>query len=713
MADEQLRLVASVTDQFTNPLRSLRSQLNSIAINPVGKAMAKDWTGVREGFGKITSEINTGLAPAISRLGIQSFGAGAAVASIGLAVKSFATSTRHLNLFSKSVGLGVTQLRELQAVGEHFGVSMDQTQGSLKAFAGNIDQIHRRWGNAYGQLRAMNLGELAEKLVSAPNMQSAIDTAIEGLKSIQNPVRRREVAELLFGSDQWATVAAELTPSLRKSIKDAVAAIPAESAAAADGFALNMTKIGLSLEKLKVESIGPLLPAVNDLMAAFNQPQTFAFIKTEFDGVATGVKSLIGEIQGALEWLKNAKDAAGSFLGGEKTGGAVRNGIMPETSIGEALSNPEIAKRKLLADQARRGIDVQDEIINRKESRGEDSSESRRRRDKLAEEIKRLADEIQTLRKGGATVQQQSFGLGGGGGGGLGGLIQNASLGGGVDLGGAGFRWGYGRGWEGYTPRIGSGAGGTGSRSGGSRVEGTPGFVPVEGKGVGHSAPNREREAYVRAEAAKRGIDPDIAVRVAKSEGFGRYVGDKGTSFGDWQLHFKNNIPGLSNGGLGDVLMKRHKIDARDPSTWREQTQFALDEAAKGGWAPWHGWRGPARAGLSGARAIGITKTAEEQASRFPPVRSRDDLAKAAGTADVMYPLGWGRRMDRQAPGIGDSMMGRAFGPGGVAGAAAAPVKAEGSVNIHLAPGMQDARAKVDYDGMFKAVQVTRGSQVA
>ena len=78
-----------------------------------------------------------------------------------------------------------------------------------------------------------------------------------------------------------------------------------------------------------------------------------------------------------------------------------------------------------------------------------------------------------------------------------------------------------------------------------------------------------------------------------------------------------------------------------------------------------------------------------------------------------MYPLGWGRRMDQQRAGGGDSMMGRAFGPGGVTGAAPSPVKADGSVNIRLAPGMQDARAKIDYDGMFKDVQVTRGSQVA
>ena len=119
------------------------------------------------------------------------------------------------------------------------------------------------------------------------------------------------------------------------------------------------------------------------------------------------------------------------------------------------------------------------------------------------------------------------------------------------------------------------------------------------GGGAAFSTPS-EKEAFIRAEAMKRGIDPNVAVAVAKSEGFNEYVGDKGTSFGAFQLHYKNNIPGLSNAGLGDAFTKKYGVHASDPATERLQIQFALDEAKAGGWGPWHGWKGSRTAGGAG-----------------------------------------------------------------------------------------------------------------
>lgn len=86
---------------------------------------------------------------------------------------------------------------------------------------------------------------------------------------------------------------------------------------------------------------------------------------------------------------------------------------------------------------------------------------------------------------------------------------------------------------------------------------------------------------YIRQQAAMRGIDPNIAVRVAQSEGLNTYTGDNGTSFGPFQLHY--------GGGLGDVFTRKTHLDASDPSTVLAQISFALDQAKAGGWGPWHG----------------------------------------------------------------------------------------------------------------------------
>lgn len=115
-------------------------------------------------------------------------------------------------------------------------------------------------------------------------------------------------------------------------------------------------------------------------------------------------------------------------------------------------------------------------------------------------------------------------------------------------------------------------------------------------------------ENYIRQAAQARGIDPDVAVRVARSEGLApntwqsNYVknGKRETSYGPFQL--------LVGGGLGDKFQKVYGKSPADPSTLQQQIDFALDEAAQGGWSPWYGAAkvgvGP-RTGLEQARALG------------------------------------------------------------------------------------------------------------
>ena len=113
---------------------------------------------------------------------------------------------------------------------------------------------------------------------------------------------------------------------------------------------------------------------------------------------------------------------------------------------------------------------------------------------------------------------------------------------------------------------------------------------------------------YIRQSAQARNISPEIALRVASSEGLNKYVGDNGSSFGPFQLHYGNVAAGGNRvGGLGDVFTKTTGLNARDPSTIPQQIDFSLDQAAKGGWGPWHGWKGDANAGINGYADNGPT----------------------------------------------------------------------------------------------------------
>ncbi|MCC0052139.1 MAG: hypothetical protein H6881_09705 [Rhodobiaceae bacterium] len=131
-------------------------------------------------------------------------------------------------------------------------------------------------------------------------------------------------------------------------------------------------------------------------------------------------------------------------------------------------------------------------------------------------------------------------------------------------------------------------------------------------------------EAYIRESAKNRGIDPDIAVRVARSEGLAPGVwqsrvkknGMYEPSFGPFQMLVGDgkNFPK----GLGNDFMEKTGLDPRDPKNVNAMIDFALDTAKRDGWRQWHG-----------AKNTGIQRWAGINANQ---VASIDDTAPAAKT---------------------------------------------------------------------------------
>jgi hypothetical protein len=119
------------------------------------------------------------------------------------------------------------------------------------------------------------------------------------------------------------------------------------------------------------------------------------------------------------------------------------------------------------------------------------------------------------------------------------------------------------------------------------------------GGGSGGRSSADVREAFIRSTAASLGIDPDIAVRVAKSEGFNGFTGDNGTSFGDFQLHV---TPGGRGGAVGDQFKKWTGLDPSDPANEQRADKFALEWAQNNGW---HDFHGAARSGIGDHAGIG------------------------------------------------------------------------------------------------------------
>ena len=114
-----------------------------------------------------------------------------------------------------------------------------------------------------------------------------------------------------------------------------------------------------------------------------------------------------------------------------------------------------------------------------------------------------------------------------------------------------------------------------------------------------------EIEQFIRTSASMRGINPDIAVRVAKSEGGVTEPAKRGTfatgsSWWPFQLHYGGvDTPYAYLGtvaGMGNSFTELTGWSPGDPKAWRDSVRYALNRARKNGWGAWYG-----------AKAIGIT----------------------------------------------------------------------------------------------------------
>lgn len=127
---------------------------------------------------------------------------------------------------------------------------------------------------------------------------------------------------------------------------------------------------------------------------------------------------------------------------------------------------------------------------------------------------------------------------------------------------------------------------------------------------VSQTAPTGNIEDYIRQSAITRGIDPDVAVRVAQSEGglkswnmqsLATRNGIQEPSYGPFQLLKGGQGTGYPT-GLGNDFVNKTGLDPALAANGPQGVDFALDHASKNGWGAWYG---ADKAGISKWEGIG------------------------------------------------------------------------------------------------------------
>lgn len=662
MADERLRLQAEVTDGFTAPLGKMETALRRTG--QVAKQAAKDaqsdWAPLAGTIGKARTALE-GLNPVLSAVGVGSLGAGLALGSAAVALRNFTTSTRDVSLLAKELGLTTNELRAFGRVGEEVGVSAGTMQGGLKNFQNELSQLRKRWGETYIQLESMGLGGLVEKLVSAPNMRRAVEEAIQGLATVTDPVKRRQVAQLLFSSEEFARVAAEMGTNFKKvfseTIKD-IGEIGPATEQAAIRFEKNVGRMGDAWEKLKVTVLG-------------------------------------GGLEGAFGIIDDF----------EKNG---LSGSAQERALRGQLGGAGASARARLEGR-RSSVQQQLELLDR----NPDAPDYQRKRDRMTDELKRVADELEKLRaQGNATVQQQSFG--GPLSGGAARIIQAAYGGGGFGgIPGMGQGFGGGGGAPIMMPRGGGGGGSFGSPD----VAPSPGGASAprgDGRGNPRAASYGQMMTWAMDQLRREGV-PEAHLRQSAAHLVGQAfmesgldpnkIHDQGTGYGIYGA--RDPSPGR---GRRTNMLRWLEANGYARNSAEGQMRYMAREAMSGS------YRATRRIlmgeGTGNVVADTNTITGEFESPKY--INHRAGAVMSAYRAGGMSRLsdsdiehkGSGERM-------GDAMMRRFYGDKAPNMGGSLSVDGKASLHIQFDNAPAGMKTSTSADGLFKDVNVSKRRQIA
>jgi hypothetical protein len=470
MADDTLRMRAQVVDEFSSPLRKLKSELASVK-PPADLARIRDGLkGLEQHSLAAGQAIRNGVGAALSGIGISAIGVTAAIGGAAAALKNFATGTAELRHFSVEIGLSVNRLRELQALGQRFGVDENSMLGGLKKFSNELFDIRRRRGAAYEELLKAGPGgaELAERLVGSKSVEEAVGRALGFLERIPNAVQRQRLAETLFGNGMFGRLGEGGPGSIARLMEEigkAIGKTTGEGVEAARKFEEQFARLRETIQGVGNELGVKLLPVLTDKMRELG-----ASLKdVDWKGFADNAEFAL---RGTMEIVKAVAEVVKGI------GQILRHDFSPiigEKGYKGALGSPLMVGRP---EAGTPGYKARVEYLEEKRAELEKRVETYRQKGDKASEIgaqsklDQIVEELRKLREGaerGATVQQQSFG----GGAGYAGLIHNASLGGGFSGGS------FLRGAPMYrppasmmpernAPMIGGGAGGAVSPGGGA-----------------------------------------------------------------------------------------------------------------------------------------------------------------------------------------------------------------------------------------------------
>ncbi|RYC29177.1 hypothetical protein D3273_25265 [Lichenibacterium minor] len=308
MADEQLRLVASLKDNASPGVRRIKSELKTIDVAP-GMAQAQKWVrGFNEDVAKFKKSSMT-VASVMSSMGVGGLAAAGSIGTLAAAFKSLADKTLDMRELGREVGLTADEINAMNRAGQHFGFDPSQMEGAIRHFAGLMPEFKRGYGELNNILARQP--DLIKRL-KVEDTKTQIKEIFDFLGTIKNPQDRMVFERGIFGTDGVEKLFAE----------------------GGNGFEAQAEKFRTTLAPITAQAAAQaqaLRDAINDFNAAVENLEMKAG-PTVYRWLTAGVKEL-GAVLTQVEKAPGDVAAAAAVIAGSLVALRVRNRIVRGSAL--------------------------------------------------------------------------------------------------------------------------------------------------------------------------------------------------------------------------------------------------------------------------------------------------------------------------------------------------------------------------------------------
>jgi hypothetical protein len=319
MADqqEQMTLVATLVDRVSDRLKEINK--NMLATEAAAKKThdsgakgadlhRKQIDLLTKSFGQLKDASSSLIMPGFTALGVTSFSLAGAIAAVVGAVKALGDEGLAIEKTTQRSGLLANKIRELQGIGQAWGVSMEQTNEGLSDFGELMDKTARRAPDAmraWMQIPGLWAG-LGSKLDQIKDPNRRIDAVLDFLPRLKYSDQKRNILRIMGLPEDWAFLTRQQLGDLRREEADWLREhqLPADIAKQTDE---NMRKLRRSFQGLQVDMgvafSGPVLEAVEAINHFLEQRKNIDAIKDGFDGLGAILKQDVTDLKAINDLL--------------------------------------------------------------------------------------------------------------------------------------------------------------------------------------------------------------------------------------------------------------------------------------------------------------------------------------------------------------------------------------------------------------------------